>query len=180
MPQSEEATNSPATAYELYIMRHGMAEAQEGAGGADDAKRQLTPEGRKKMEEIARGLRKLGVELDWIVTSPLIRAIETAAIVGDSLDSNVPSDSCDALRPGGSPEELVTFLAKHPHRRRVLLVGHEPDLGELAARFVGAGRHAGLAFKKGGCCLISFDDFPAKPNGTLVWWLTPRIMRKLG
>jgi phosphohistidine phosphatase SixA len=88
-------------------------------------------------------------------------------------------DFCDALRPGGSPEALITFLAKRPNRRRVLVVGHEPDLTNLAARLIGAGRNANMGFKKGGCCLVAFNEFPPKAPGQLVWWLTPRIMRKL-
>ena len=59
------------------------------------------------------------------------------------------------------------------------MVGHEPDLGELAARLIGAGRNANMPFKKGGCCLITFSVFPPKSPGRLVWWLTPRVMRKL-
>ena len=95
------------------------------------------------------------------------------------MSSKPPLDFCDALRPGGDPEALITFLAKRSNRRRVLVVGHEPDLGELAARLIGAGRNANMPFKKGGCCLITFSVFPPKAPGRLVWWLTPRVMRKL-
>jgi phosphohistidine phosphatase len=175
------ANSNPArtTGYELYIMRHGIAVDRGTAGYADDAKRPLTPEGAKKMSEITAGLVRVGFDPDWIVTSPLVRAAETAEIVADRLGRHVPRDSCDALRPGGSAEALLAFLAKQPSRCRVLVVGHEPDLSELAARLVGAGRHAHLGFKKGGCCLITFEEFPPKSPGQLVWWLTPRLMRKM-
>jgi phosphohistidine phosphatase len=106
--------------------------------------------------------------------------VETSEIVAESLDSNVPMDFCDALRPSESAETLISFLAKRPNRKRVLVVGHEPDLSNMAGRLIGAGRHANLAFKKGGCCLITFDEFPPKSPGSLVWWLTPRLLRKLG
>ncbi len=165
--------------YELYIMRHGIAVAR-GTDFADDAKRPLTPDGKKKVREIANGMKRLGVVLDWVVTSPLVRAVETAEIAAESLGPNVPIDFCDALRPGGSAESLVTFLAKNPSRKRVLVAGHEPDLSSLAARLIGAGRHANLSFKKGGCCLVEFDHFPPKSPGQLVWWATPRLFRKLG
>lgn len=167
------------TGYELYIMRHGVAVTRGSAGFSDDSKRPLTPEGRKKMQEIVQGLSRLGFDVDWIVSSPLVRAVETAEIVAKGLASNVPMDFSDALRPGGSAETLISFLAKHANRKRVLLVGHEPDLSEMAARLTGAGRHANLALKKGGCCLITFDEFPPKSPGQLVWWLTPRVLRKL-
>ena len=165
--------------YELTIMRHGIAVERGSAGFSDDAKRPLTPEGKKKMREIAAGLIRAGFDVDWIVSSPLIRAAETAEIMAEELGPGVARDNCDALRPGGSPEALITFLAKHANRKRVLVVGHEPDLSQLAARLMGAGRHANLAFKKGGCCLMTFVEFPPKSPGQLVWWLTPRLMRKL-
>lgn len=182
MPAKQPEDNLPAggqTGYEFYIMRHGIAVTRSSAGFPDDAKRPLTPEGKEKMRQISAGLKRAGFDPDWIVSSPLVRAVETAEIVGETLGSNVPLEFCDALRPGGSAEALIAFLAKRPNRKRVLVVGHEPDLGEMAARLVGAGLHANLPFKKGGCCLITFDSFPPKSPGRLVWWLTPRLMRKL-
>jgi len=165
--------------YELYIMRHGIAAARSGSTLMDDVKRPLTPEGKDKMREIASGLVRAGMDLDWTVSSPLVRAAETAEIAAEAQDSKPPMDFCDALRPGGAPEALITFLARHPDRRRVLVVGHEPDLGELAARLIGAGRNIQLPFKKGGCCLITLGEFPPKSPGRLVWWMPPRIIRKL-
>lgn len=167
------------TGYEFYIMRHGIAVTRGSAGFSDDAKRPLTPQGKQRMRQISEGLKRVGFDVDWIVSSPLVRAVETAEIVAETLGSNLPLEFCEALRPGGSAEALIAFLAKRPERKRVLVVGHEPDLGEMAARLVGAGRHANLSFKKGGCCLITFDAFPPKSPGRLLWWLTPRLMRKL-
>jgi phosphohistidine phosphatase len=165
--------------YVLYVMRHGLAVARGSVRFSDDAQRALLPEGKEKMREIAEGLKRMGFEVDWIVTSPLVRAVETAAIIAESLASNAPVDVCEAMRPGGSLEDVITFLARRPSRTRVLVVGHEPDLSELAARLIGAGRNANLAFKKGGCCMINFDEFPPRSPGQLVWWLTPRLLRKL-
>ena len=176
---SDEVRGAQSAEYELYIMRHGIAEVRSASTVMDDAKRQLTPAGKAKMRTIASGLIRAGLEADWIVSSPLVRAAETAEIVAEALSPKPPMDFYDALRPGGDPETLIAFLAKRSNRRRVLVVGHEPDLGELAARLIGAGRNANFPFKKGGCCLISFSVFPPKAPGRLVWWLTPRIMRKL-
>jgi len=178
-PETSTAKPVRTAGYELYIMRHAIAVDRGSAGFSDDSKRPLTPEGKKKMREIAAGLTRLGLDVDWIVSSPLLRARETAEIVAEEQGSRLQVDFCDALSPGGSPEALITFLAKHSTRKRVLVVGHEPDLSELAARLIGAGRHANLAFKKGGCCLIEFDDFPPKSPGQLVWWLTPKLLRKM-
>ena len=166
--------------YELCLMRHGLAVERQATTVMDDAKRPLTPEGKQKMREIAAGLVRAGMEADWIVSSPLVRAVETAEIVAEAFGSKPPLDFCEALRPGGSPEALISFLAKRSNRRRVLAVGHEPDLSELAVRLIGAGRNANMPFKKGGCCLITFSEFPPKTPGRLVWWLTPRVLRKMG
>jgi phosphohistidine phosphatase len=166
--------------YEFYVMRHGVAVTRDSAGFPDDSKRPLTPEGKQKMRKITAGLKRAGFDVDWIVTSPLVRAVETAEIVAEVMGNNVPVDFCEALKPAGSAESLIAFIAKRPNRKRVMVVGHEPDLSEMAARLIGAARHANLAFKKGGCCLITFDEFPPTSPGQLVWWLTPRLMRKLG
>lgn len=165
--------------YELIIMRHGPA-AERGTASGEDSSRPLTPEGKAKVQQIARGFARLGFEADWIVTSPLVRAVETAEIVADAFGPRVSMDLSDALKPGAAPETLIAYLARHLERRRVLVVGHEPDLSQMAARLVGAGRNANLSFKKGGCCLIRFAEFPPKSPGELVWWLTPRVLRKLG
>lgn len=179
MVTTERIKTKRPVGYELYVMRHGPAVERGSAGYAEDAKRPLSPQGRRKVQQNAAGLMRLGFDPDWIVSSPLVRAAQTARLVAESLGGNVPLDFADSLRPGGSPEALVAFLAKHPHRTRVLVVGHEPDLSEMAGRLIGAGRRSRLAFKKGGCCLITFDLFPPKSPGTLAWWLTPRILRKL-
>jgi len=178
-PEKASEAEGQESEYELCIMRHGAAVARGEAGYADDAKRPLTEPGKRKMHEIAAGLKQAGFEADWIVSSPLVRAVETAKIAASALGPLAPLEISETLSPGSSAESLLAFLAKHKNRRRILVVGHEPDLSSLAARLVGAGRHANLAFKKGACCLISFREFPPKSPGQLVWWLTPRILRML-
>ena len=177
--ETDESRAGRPADYELYIMRHGIAAERSASTVMDDAKRPLTSDGKQKMREIAAGLVRAGLEVDWIVSSPLVRAEETAQILEEALAPQPPLDSCEALSPGGDPEALIAFLAKHSDRRRVLVVGHEPDLGELAARLIGAGRNANMPLKKGGCCLVTFSEFPPKAPGRLVWWLPPRVMRKL-
>jgi phosphohistidine phosphatase len=84
----------------------------------------------------------------------------------------------DALSPGHSPTSLLAQLAKVAKRRRIALVGHEPGLGELAAHLIGAGR--ALPFKKGGVCRIEVESLTSRRPGALTWFVTPRILRKLG
>ena len=167
-------------AYQLFLLRHGIALDRTSPLASDDDARPLTPKGRKRMARIAEELLKLGYTFDWIVTSPLVRAAETAEIIAASAASQKlkpPVDVCAALRPGASREDVLAFLAKNPDRKRVMLVGHEPDLSALAGRLIGAGRDANLEFKKGGCCLIEYDSLPSRYSGRLVWWLTPRALR---
>ena len=170
-PENEQGS------YQLLILRHGIALDRNSPEAVDDATRPLTPKGKKRLARIAEQLLKLGYAFDWIVTSPLVRAAETAEIVAAAQKPKPPVDVCAALRPGGSREDVLGFLAKHPERKRVVLVGHEPDLSALAGWLIGAGRGANLEFKKGGCCLIEYDGLPERYSGRLVWWLTPRALR---
>jgi phosphohistidine phosphatase len=178
--KSGEVRSEPEQPYELYLMRHGIAADRDNLGTSDDASRPLTPEGKLKLRAIAKGLGRLKVEWDWVVTSPLKRAVETGAIVIEELGATAARDTCEALAPAdGSAHKVVSFLSQHPERSSVLLVGHEPSISQLASELVGASHSANFAFKKGGCCMITFDGLPSKSPGRLAWWLTPRLLRKL-
>ena len=165
--------------YELCIMRHGIAVDRASGTSSSDSRRALTPEGRERMTKIALGLLKTGFRPQGVVSSPYLRAAETAKIVADSIEPQPTFELCDALKPGGAPANVLAFLSSRPQFTRVLMVGHEPDLSELAALLLGASRQTDLAFKKGGCCLISFERFPPQAPGRLIWWLTPRVLRGL-
>jgi phosphohistidine phosphatase len=175
-----ELTREHRESYELYLMRHGIAAERDSLGASDDESRPLTPEGKLKLRAIAKGLGRLKVEWDWVVTSPLKRAVETGDIVIEALGPTAARDTCEALAPGElSAHKVISFLSQHPERSSVLLVGHEPSISQLASELVGASHSANFAFKKGGCCMITFDGFPSKSPGLLAWWLTPRLLRKL-
>jgi phosphohistidine phosphatase len=161
--------------YQICIMRHGVA-TEQGHGTADDFNRKLTSEGRAEVEKVARGLRQMDVEFDWIVTSPLLRALETAQMVASVYGDRVPFDVTDELRPGKPGDALLNLLCKHPARNTTLLVGHEPDLGIFAARLLHCA-DLDLNFKKAGCCLIGMDDLSPKTTGQLLWWATPRMLK---
>jgi phosphohistidine phosphatase len=172
--------SEPGRTYELYLMRHGIAADRDSLGASDDASRPLTPEGKLKLRASAKGLGRLKVEWDWVITSPLKRAVETGDVVIDELGATVARDTCEALTPGdASAHKVISFLSQHPERSSVLLVGHEPSISQLASELVGASHSANFAFRKGACCMITFDGFPSKSPGLLAWWLTPRLLRKL-
>jgi len=162
---------------ELYLIRHGVA-AERGKEWPDDSKRPLTPDGIARLRRIARGLNALEVTFDQIVTSPLVRTRQTADVLAEDLKGKPPIATADALAPAGSSAAVMQELAKHVRHARVALVGHEPNLGELAAQLIGA--RTPLEFKKGGVCRIDFDMLPPKGGGMLRWFMTPKILRKLG
>ena len=162
--------------YQIYLIRHGLAEAR-GEAWPDDAKRPLTESGLDRMRKSARGLARLNVSFDVVLTSPLVRAKQTADIVAASLDSRPPIVTIDSLAPGGSYQTLLADLEKQSRRQRIALVGHEPGIGELAARLAGS-RHP-FAFKKGAVARIDVEALPPTGPGTLKWLLTPRMLRSM-
>ena len=160
--------------FELYLIRHGLAEAR-GDAWPDDAKRPLTEEGMSRLRKQVRGLARLGVSVDLILTSPFVRARQTAEIVAGGLHPQPHMVNLDSLTPDGSYADVVADLAKHGRRSRIALVGHEPGIGELAARLIGS-RHR-LPFKKGAVCCIEIDSLPPGGPGDLRWFVSPRILR---
>jgi phosphohistidine phosphatase len=162
--------------YELYLIRHGLAE-ERGDAWPDDNKRPLTDEGISRMRKAARGLARLGVTVDVVLSSPLVRARQTAEIVAAGLDPRPALVNIDSLAPDGSWAAIVADLEKHGRKTRIALVGHEPAVGELAARLIGS-RHP-LEFKKGAVCRIDLDEIPPGGPGHLRWLLTPKILRAI-
>jgi len=163
-----------ASAIELYLIRHGIAE-ERGPEWPDDAKRPLTRKGELRMREEASGLAALGVTLDLVLTSPLMRARQTAEIVARGLPGKPRVEVIDSLSPASAYSAFVKDLAAHAGPSRVGCVGHEPDLGQLAARLIGAARAVEL--KKGAICRIDLDGLPPPGPGVLRWLATPRMLR---
>jgi phosphohistidine phosphatase len=161
---------------ELYLVRHGLA-AVRGEDYPDDSKRPLTSDGITRLRKEAKALQTLDVQFDQILSSPLVRAKQTAEIFAELMKSKPPVAMSDALTPAGSPAAVIQDLGKHMRKARIALVGHEPNMGELAAYLVGA--KTPLPFKKGGICRIDFAVFPPKGKGQLIWFVTPRMLRKL-
>jgi phosphohistidine phosphatase len=165
-----------AASFELYLIRHAIAEAR-GDAWPDDSKRPLSEDGSDRLRKEARGLARLDVAVDLILSSPLVRAKQTAEIVAAALDSRPPIMNIDSLAPGGSYAALVADLEKHARKHAIALVGHEPGIGELAARLIGS-RHP-IEFKKGAVCRIDLDEIPPSGPGDLRWMLTPKILRSI-
>jgi phosphohistidine phosphatase len=161
---------------ELYLIRHGIA-ADRGEEYPDDSKRPLTSDGIAALRKEAKALADMDVTFDQIIASPLVRTKQTAEVFAQLLSGKPPVALSDSLAPAGTPSAVFQELAKHMRKARIALVGHEPNIGELAARLIGA--RVPFAFKKGAICRIDFDVFPPKGTGQLRWFLTPKMLRKL-
>jgi phosphohistidine phosphatase len=160
----------------LYLVRHAIA-AEGGPAWPDDAKRPLTPKGIARMRRVVRGVRALGIKIDVVLSSPLVRARQTAELLVEGLEPAPPLQITPALAPGVTPHEVAAALEEFRRARGLALVGHEPGLGELAAWLIGARKP--LPFKKGGVCRIDVPALPPSGNGQLVWLATPRMLRGL-
>jgi phosphohistidine phosphatase len=162
---------------ELYLVRHAIA-AERGDEWPDDTKRPLTERGISRFKEGVKGLLVLDVAVDEIFTSPLLRARQTAELLASGVVTKPTVKVLDALAPGHTPAVVMAQLAKAAKRRRMALVGHEPDLGELIAHLLGAQR--AVPIKKGAVCRIDVEGLAAKRAGSLIWFVTPKVLRKLG
>lgn len=166
-----------AAILEIYLVRHAIA-AERGPKYPDDRLRPLTPEGAKRFRESVKGLGNFDVTIDLVLTSPLVRARETATLLASGLKPKPALVEIEALAPGGRHAAIVEAIKTHAKQhRRLGLVGHEPDLGEFAAKLLGA--RGSVEFKKGAICLIDVDSATPGGPGTLRWFLPPRALRAL-
>lgn len=155
----------------LYFLRHGEAGRRQDWRG-DDSERPLTAAGKKRMKREATGIRKLKLPLDVIISSPLVRALQTAEIVGKAYGSAARLVTDGRLRPGFGPKHLAELVTQHRRARGVMLVGHEPDFSETISRVTGGGR---LTVKKGALAYVEVED-RAPVKGTLVWLIPPKAL----
>lgn len=158
----------------LYIIRHAIA-AEENPS-SDDSQRALTDKGGKKMRQIAKGLRILGVEFDMILSSPYFRAKETAEILADVFKIKNQVTFSDNLVPMGDPDLLIAEINEKYSVDSLALIGHEPYLTTLISLLIGQGSPVDVDLKKGGVCRLSTDDLRHSRHATLEWLLTPGVL----
>jgi phosphohistidine phosphatase len=166
----------------LYLMRHGIALPPDDPSVARDSERPLSSKGLKRMRQAAKGVRRLKIPFDCILTSPLLRARQTADMVARALGMEARVEEISGLAPESTVENLLSDLTPYQDREHLLLVGHEPLLSRAAGRLLGAGERASvnLEFKKGSICCIESDAAPAAGPAGLLWLLTPKQLRLLG
>ncbi len=147
----------------LYFLRHGIAYERENWEGDNDELRPLTEEGIAAMKREAKLIERLDLKLDAIITSPLVRARDTAKIVAKRLD--IALAESDLLKPGFDLLMLETLASDYPQYSSLMVVGHEPDFSGVISGVIGGGS---IVLKKGG--LASVDITSQHPiRGELVW-----------
>jgi len=165
---------------ELFILRHAIAVPHGTKGYEHDGERPLTPEGERKMKQIAEALRALDLSFDLILSSPLTRARQTAEIVAGVFDAKSKLKFSGHLAVGGDPRALVAEVTQnYDSFERVMLVGHEPYLSELIAVLLSGDSTLSITMKKGGLCKLAVDALHYGRCATLEWLLTPRLMTRM-
>jgi phosphohistidine phosphatase len=163
----------------ITCLRHGVAQDRDDPESPPDPDRQLTRKGAGRTREVARGLRALGVEPGVILTSPYLRAVQTAAIAAHGLGFDEGRVvQTEALLPDGDPKQVFAELLEI-EADEVLLVGHAPNLDEVLAFALGGGREPVTRLKKAGAACVVVESLAA-PRGRLEWLLEPRALRSLG
>jgi len=165
---------------ELFLLRHGPAVERGSRGFEDDAARPLTPKGRRQLRKTTAAIKKMERSFDLILSSPFLRAKQTAEIVAAELKIKKRLKFSNALAPGGQAAILLRQLERHkPVPKKVMLVGHEPDLSRLISLLVTGGLQLQLDFKKAGLCKLETEKLRANKCATLAWLLTPKQLRAM-
>ena len=166
---------------QLILVRHASAEPRVEDGGTqtEDGLRTLTARGKRRMRLAAQGLVLLGPAPQLLATSPLVRAVETAEIIGDTYDRVIP-ETVNELQPRAGPDAVIAWLKRLPADHRVVAVGHEPDLSVLAGVLVTGRATPVFALKKGAACLLVVPAGATPGTASIEWLMMPRQLRRLG
>jgi phosphohistidine phosphatase len=164
---------------QLFIVRHGIAVDREDPKCPADPDRFLTDEGIEKTRQVAKGVAEVGAIPDVMVTSPYLRAVQTAEIFAEELEySKQRIRKSDFLLPGAEPLQLFRELAKDKDLSVVFVFGHAPHVDDVVATALGAKHHIS-SLKKTGVALIELRRL-VPPSGELIWLATPKLLRKAG
>jgi phosphohistidine phosphatase len=163
---------------ELTIVRHGIA-LPHGTPNVPDDERPLTDKGRKRMRQIGRGLRRLGVEPDRIYSSPLPRAWQTAEILASVLQLSDRLEAAEELRADRTSASIREWLLTRTEPR-LMIVGHDPAISSLVGLLLNVPpAWSPCELKKGGVAALSTRDETGAPGFSLDWLATPGILRRL-
>lgn len=163
----------------IYLIRHSNAVDPGTPGYEDDSLRPLTEKGRDKMKKIAAALKELDVKPDLIVSSPYIRARQTAEVLAKVLKFKQELAISDTLVPMGNAENIIGEINEKYNVDELVLVGHEPCISSLVGTLIGGNPELAMTVKNGGVCCLASDDLRTERKATLEWLLTPKIMGEL-
>jgi phosphohistidine phosphatase len=164
---------------EIYVVRHGIAIDREDPKCPPDPERYLTEEGIEKTKRVAAAVAALGASPDLLLSSPYVRAMQTAEIFAGALDySKQKIRRTDLLLPGAEPSLFFRELAKDKQTSTLFVFGHAPQLDDIIAAAVGSKHHI-TSLKKAGVALIELKRV-SPPNGQLVWLAPPKLLRRAG
>jgi phosphohistidine phosphatase len=164
---------------QLYIVRHGIAVDREDPKCPPDPERYLTEEGMEKTKQVAKGVAALGISADLMLTSPYVRAEQTAEIFAAALGyAKQRIRRADLLLPGAEPSLLFRELAKEKQASAVFLFGHAPHLDDVIATALGSKKHL-TTLKKAGVAFLELKRL-SPPIGEIVWLAIPKLLRKAG
>lgn len=155
---------------QIFFMRHGSADRSKWSGA--DFDRPLTPEGREEIERSARRLREIGLRADRILTSPLVRARQTAEILANVLKLEGGPVVDERVDPAFDLGKLRSILSEYAGAEGILLVGHEPSFSEVVGTLIGGGT---VVCKKGSVARVDLET-PESARGELVWLLQPKTL----
>jgi phosphohistidine phosphatase len=164
---------------QIYVVRHGIAIDREDPKCPPDPERYLTEEGIEKTKRVAAAVAGLSETPDLLLSSPYVRATQTAEIFADALD--YPQQKIrrtDLLLPGAEPSLLFRELAKDKQSSAIFIFGHAPQLDDVIATGLGSKHHI-TSLKKAGVALIELKRV-SPPSAQLVWLATPKILRRSG
>jgi phosphohistidine phosphatase len=164
---------------ELYILRHGEAGKRLPAG-SKDSERALTVSGKQEIEMIAEALRKMGIKFDFVATSPLKRAYQTAEIVAKTLKvKKGKMEGWSELQPEGKKPDLYRRLSQLKRESSVLVVGHEPYLSTMMCEIVFGNGDGNIVLKKSGLARIDITSFQPNIKAEMRWLLPPRLLKSM-
>jgi len=159
---------------ELYVLRHAIAAVRDAEGGGPDEERPLTDQGTAKLRRVVRGMKALGLSFDRILTSPYLRALQTAEIVAAEMGAPKKIERTLHLTPAGDPRALMDLLrSRSGEKRNVLVVGHEPYLSDLISVLVSGDDRTVITLKKAGLCKLAIQTPRYGRCADLEWLLTP-------
>lgn len=161
------------------LIRHGIAVKPEDWEGSEE-NRPLTEKGKKRVRQAAAGLVALGCKPTHLISSPFVRAYDTARLLRAVVCPTLTVETREELAVGSSSDQVVAMLRALPEESVVVCVGHEPLLGEVAGMLLCGKATPGFSLKKAGAALIRFSGGPKPGQGLLRWWLQPMQLRALG